>query len=147
MTQASAPTVTGWQTPATSPYQDRRWYAAAGLLDQVTVLAAGSDQRPVSLPVWRVEPDAHYYHVPRNLLGGHREAPFLAGGPIQPLELHARDWGQSLVTVSPYGYHGGPAHSTGSDPAALGEVAEQTLQPAKQHDTHYVFSHPPFSNQ
>lgn len=128
-----------WKARAAVPYQTRGWYAAAGLLDRVTVLETGTGSGAVTLPAWRVEEDAHYYHVPRNLLCGHREEPFL--GPVDPAELRALSWGPALVTVSPYGYHGGPAYGTGREPGAFAELADRMLGLAAEWDVSVVLSH------
>lgn len=128
-----------WKARPAAPYQARAWYAAAGMLGRVTVLETGTGSAAVTLPVWRVEEGAHYYHVPRELLCGHREEPFLRSA--DPAGLRALHWGQALVTVSPYGYHGGPSYGTDPGPGTFAELADRMLDLAAEWDVSVVLSH------
>jgi hypothetical protein len=134
-------TTSAWNALAHTPYQDAEWYRAAGVLDKVTLLSAGSGSGTAFLPVWRVNEDAHYYHVPRNMLCGHREEAYLAAGPVDAASVRERPWGHALVTVSPYGYHGGPVCGPSPDPGALASLADQMLNLADEQNVSCVLSH------
>lgn len=134
-------TTSAWNALAHTPYQDPEWYRAAGMLDEVTLLSAGSGPGTAVLPVWRVDEDAHYYHVPRNMLCGQREEAFLAAGPVDAARLRERPWGPALVTVSPYGYHGGPVCGPTPDPGALARLADELLDLADEQNVACVLSH------
>ena len=48
-------TTSAWSTLAHTPYQDPEWYRAAGMLDDLTLLSAGSGPGPDRVVTGRVE--------------------------------------------------------------------------------------------
>jgi hypothetical protein len=130
-----------------SPFQSRDWLRAAGALEHVRPLA--SDRGEAAVWAWVPDPATrvgrHYYHRPRSLLAGVREEPLLgARGPEARRALvRARsvDWGAAAVTVSPYGYRGGPHGGATRARPALGALADQLLAHARDRGATHVLSH------
>lgn len=131
-----------WSTLCPTPYHDPCWYRSAGRLDDMTVLNAGQGEATAVLPVWRVDEDDHYYHVPRNILCGYREDAFLASGSMVGAALRAMPpWGPALVTMSPYGYVGGPSYGPATTPDTLRHLADALLGTAAEQRVGMVMSH------
>jgi hypothetical protein len=130
-----------WAEHAASPYQNHHWYRAAGRLHDTIVLRAGHGAGAAVLPVWRVEENDHYYHVPRNMLCGHREDAYLATGSLDGADLRSLPWGSALVTTSPYGYLGGPSRGPQTTMDTLHRLAGALLDTAAEQRVGLVLSH------
>jgi hypothetical protein len=123
--------------------QSRAWLNAAGVLDAMRWLTAGD----AGVWTWVADPStslgSHYFHNPRSLLIGAHEEPVLAAAGLTGSDALARaretNWGSAVVTVSPYGYRGGPVAVR--DDHALGALADQLLADADERGATHVLSH------
>jgi hypothetical protein len=99
--------------------------------------------------VWLADPATrlgqHYFHSPRSMFTGTREEPLFESADPSAREAlgraRAADWGTAAVTVSPYGYRGGPRTGANVSHSAFGSLADELLAFARERGASHVLSH------